>query len=330
VANCFAAIEHHKTGRDIPMLGPTSAESVAERALTAQRTMEHQKRLWRPEKHEKSRSKVNCESGVRDGMRPLLNETVSIGDSRNPMKREEDHEMEYEKVREDEHTEMNSKKSLVDAMKRVQARLIQAKLPGPMKYAHDSLKAHYRYLARFSQQLCITFRAKGVFWVGDNQVYNQNFVSALSDDLLYEFYDHPKASWIHDVPIYSQMKSVNINLLGVLFTAKVLAKEAFEANARTQLRSSGKILENSTLANLVSASIASLDSDTHRSPNKIQNIVSAVLANMESTSLSSSPSSLQNLTSPPRDHFHPSSFNTKRKAEAGTISPQKKKKRSIP
>ena len=42
--------------------------------------------------------------------------------------------------------------------------------PGPMNYAHDSLKTHYRYLARFSQELCVAFRANGVFWAGDNQV----------------------------------------------------------------------------------------------------------------------------------------------------------------
>ena len=118
-----------------------------------------------------------------------------------------------------------------------------------MTYAHDSLKTHYIYLARFSQELAITFKADLVFWAGDNQVregkeregkkekkkkkrnnqisplpspslpfplqvYNQNFVSAIAKDLRDTFTNHPKSTWVKDIPIYTQSESVNINLLG--------------------------------------------------------------------------------------------------------------------
>ena len=51
----------------------------------------------------------------------------------------------------------------------------------------------------------------------NKKVYNQNFVTAISDDLNDEFCNHPKTEWVSGVPIYTQIKSININLLGLFF-----------------------------------------------------------------------------------------------------------------
>ena len=47
-------------------------------------------------------------------------------------------------------------------------------------------------------------------------------MTAIADDLNDEFCNHPKTEWVSGVPIYTQIKSININLLGLLLVVVVL------------------------------------------------------------------------------------------------------------
>jgi len=88
------------------------------------------------------------------------------------------------------------------------------------KYASKALELHYRYAARCSQGLAIGLQCKVIFFAGDNQVHNQEFIFKRIELLKQEFLNHTKSSWLDDIPIYAQTKVTNINILGALHVAR--------------------------------------------------------------------------------------------------------------
>jgi len=88
------------------------------------------------------------------------------------------------------------------------------------KYASKALELHYRYAARCSQGLAVGLLCRVIFFAGDNQVHNQEFIFKRIELMKQEFLNHTKSSWLDDVPIYAQIKVTNINILGALHVAR--------------------------------------------------------------------------------------------------------------
>jgi len=90
-----------------------------------------------------------------------------------------------------------------------------------------ALLTHYRYLFRAAQTQCIAFQAKGVFFAGDNQVANDYFVSQPENCSIFkeEFESHPKGEWLLNLPVYRQVKKLNLNLHGCLYAVSKKATE---------------------------------------------------------------------------------------------------------
>lgn len=93
---------------------------------------------------------------------------------------------------------------------------------GTNEAAVRALLYHYLFLARASANLAICMGAKGIFWAGGNQISNSKFVEAKKELLYNEFLNHPKTSWINNVPIYAQTKDFNINLEGTVHVSRVV------------------------------------------------------------------------------------------------------------
>jgi len=90
----------------------------------------------------------------------------------------------------------------------------------PDPYASKALLWHYKYLFRSAQTQCVGLQAKGVFLAGDNQVYNNSFVTKHTNTFKEEFLNHTKRKWIEEIPFYQQTKKYNLNLHGTLFVAR--------------------------------------------------------------------------------------------------------------
>jgi len=88
--------------------------------------------------------------------------------------------------------------------------------------ALKALEIHYRFLLRTAQNICVGANVKGVFLAGDNQVSNHKFVASFVQSLKDEFLNHPKRHWIENVPVYAQTTSININVYGTLYVARLL------------------------------------------------------------------------------------------------------------
>jgi len=87
-------------------------------------------------------------------------------------------------------------------------------------YASKALLIHYKWLFRCAQSLSVGFQTNGVFLAGDNQVANSSFVKKHLSSFKEEYLLHPKQEWIDNVPIFTQMSSFNINILGALYYAQ--------------------------------------------------------------------------------------------------------------
>jgi len=84
---------------------------------------------------------------------------------------------------------------------------------------------HYRYLMKAAQNIAILIpTCRGVFFAGDNQVYNEDFfkehLSVLQNEI---FQTHQKKHWLCDLKPYRQMKEYNFNVKGCLQKARELA-----------------------------------------------------------------------------------------------------------
>ena len=90
--------------------------------------------------------------------------------------------------------------------------------------AERALWYHYAYLAQGTANLAVCTGAKGVFWAGDNQIANGEFVDKIAKDLSQEFLNHPKRAWLEPLPIYAQTKKFNVNLEGTITVSRMLAK----------------------------------------------------------------------------------------------------------
>merc|ERR1712110_902722 len=75
--------------------------------------------------------------------------------------------------------------------------------------AERALWYHYAYLAQGTANLAVCVGAKGVFWAGDNQRNNNDFVQRFAQDFVNEFLHHPKRAWLEPLPIYVQKKEFN-------------------------------------------------------------------------------------------------------------------------
>lgn len=85
------------------------------------------------------------------------------------------------------------------------------------EYAVKALLYHYLYTVRAAANLAVCFSAQGVFLAGDNQVSNKAFVCEHFNYLYNEeFKRHPKSKWIDNIPIYSQIEYLNLNIEGTL------------------------------------------------------------------------------------------------------------------
>jgi glucokinase len=116
--------------------------------------------------------------------------------------------------------EWATKRTAPDPEKLIPADVARKAVKEKDKDAIKALELHYRYAARCSQGLAIGLQAKGIFFAGDNQVNNKDFIFERAEQVKQEFLNHTKSNWLDDVPIFSQIKSTNINILGALYVAR--------------------------------------------------------------------------------------------------------------
>jgi len=95
----------------------------------------------------------------------------------------------------------------------------------PDVLAIRAMYLHYSYLIRCAQQLCVGLVAKGVFLAGDNQVFNDPFVSEHGKKLEQDFLMHSKQAWLQGIPVFRQIKKYNLNLLGCIYVAMRIAAQ---------------------------------------------------------------------------------------------------------
>uniref|UniRef100_A0A384E136 Glucokinase n=2 Tax=Naegleria fowleri TaxID=5763 RepID=A0A384E136_NAEFO len=93
-------------------------------------------------------------------------------------------------------------------------------------YARQAMITHYRYLMKAAQNIAVLIpTCRGVFFAGDNQVFNEDFfkehLSILQKEL---FQTHQKKHWLTDLKPYRQMKEYNFNVKGCLQKARELAQ----------------------------------------------------------------------------------------------------------
>jgi hypothetical protein len=88
------------------------------------------------------------------------------------------------------------------------------------KLAQKALLIHYKWFARCTRMLTMISQARGVFWAGNNQFNNENFVRSHLEELRGELCNSTKAAWFNPVQVYTQQKLLNINLWGCLFVAQ--------------------------------------------------------------------------------------------------------------
>jgi len=98
--------------------------------------------------------------------------------------------------------------------------IVQAAKDESDPMAVGALLWHYRYLARHTQNLALGLQVGGVFWGGDNQVNNADFVSKYLDVLRAEFLNISKSHWVQDLQVFSQVQTININLEGAMMIAR--------------------------------------------------------------------------------------------------------------
>eukprot|EP01087_Luapelamoeba_hula_P016198 TRINITY_DN4972_c0_g1_i1.p1 TRINITY_DN4972_c0_g1~~TRINITY_DN4972_c0_g1_i1.p1 ORF type:complete len:432 (+),score=89.90 TRINITY_DN4972_c0_g1_i1:27-1298(+) len=104
------------------------------------------------------------------------------------------------------------------------------------KAANRAIAIHYRYLMRVLKQLCVGMLCGGIFLAGGNQVTNNAVMETHMDELRAEFLDHPKASWVMDVNLFTQTTHVNLNLHGALHGARGAAAAVTTASAPIENR----------------------------------------------------------------------------------------------
>jgi len=93
--------------------------------------------------------------------------------------------------------------------------------------AEEAMLLHYRFLLRDAQTMTVALQTKSVLLCGDNQVHNAEFVSKKAQELQNEFLHHPKEKslgWLSAVPVYTQNKHVNANMIGCVAIASKFSK----------------------------------------------------------------------------------------------------------
>ncbi|KAL9642940.1 hypothetical protein ABK040_010633 [Willaertia magna] len=92
-------------------------------------------------------------------------------------------------------------------------------------YAKKAMLTHYSYLMRAAQNIAVMIPScRGVFFAGDNQVYNEDFFKESLAEMKHELFGtHQKKHWLTDLKPFRQMKEYNFNLKGCLQKARELA-----------------------------------------------------------------------------------------------------------
>lgn len=88
------------------------------------------------------------------------------------------------------------------------------------KVARKALLIHYKWFARCTRMLAMISQARGVFWAGNNQFNNADFVREHLDELRGEILNSTKPAWFESLKVYTQKQLLNINLWGCLFVAQ--------------------------------------------------------------------------------------------------------------
>jgi glucokinase len=91
--------------------------------------------------------------------------------------------------------------------------------------AHDAMEAHYSYLMKAAQNICVMIPScKGVFFAGDNQVHNEKFFNENVKKLKEVFLYHPKRSWLEPVEAFRQIEERNFNVVGCHYCAQLISQ----------------------------------------------------------------------------------------------------------
>ena len=89
--------------------------------------------------------------------------------------------------------------------------------------AIEAFKTQYRFVIRAAQGLVLAIKCQRVFLISEFQVQNFELMKLLKDELLAEFNNHPRASWLKGVPIYVQYTTSTFALSGGLFLSRTYA-----------------------------------------------------------------------------------------------------------
>ena len=89
--------------------------------------------------------------------------------------------------------------------------------------ALEAFKTQYRFVLRAAQSLVLAIKCQRVFLISEFQVQNFEIMKILKDELLAEFNDHPRKSWLKGIPIYIQHETSSFALSGGLFLSRSYA-----------------------------------------------------------------------------------------------------------
>ena len=91
------------------------------------------------------------------------------------------------------------------------------------KSARQALEWHYRIFFRAAKSIATSLTCDSIVLALDNQVTNNWFVNAIADILHDEFYNFIRPDWVKDVRVYTQIESLNFNILGTQYMAQKIA-----------------------------------------------------------------------------------------------------------
>lgn len=82
------------------------------------------------------------------------------------------------------------------------------------KTAKKALLWCYKIYLRMAKQIATSLQCDSLLMTLDNQVKNAWFVDAVSEQLKEEFYNFIRPEWLNRIRVFTQIKSLNFNILG--------------------------------------------------------------------------------------------------------------------
>ncbi|OHT04429.1 putative glucokinase 2 [Tritrichomonas foetus] len=93
------------------------------------------------------------------------------------------------------------------------------------KTARQALEWHYKIFIRSAKAVATSLTCDSLILALDNQVKNGWFVNAIADVLHDEFYNFIRPDWMNGIRVYTQIETLNFNILGTHYMANKVANQ---------------------------------------------------------------------------------------------------------